>query len=55
MSVYSDYKCGALSEREFSSLAARENRKEREYVDEWERLYYEDDNTDLVIDTESED
>lgn len=37
MSIYSDYKCGALSESDYRWLSARESRKER-YIDEWERL-----------------
>jgi len=33
MSIYSDYKVGALTEEEFERLAAIENRREREYED----------------------
>ena len=47
MSIYSDYKVGALSDDEFRNLSIRENRKEQ-YIDEWERYAYEDE--DLVID-----
>ena len=43
MSMYSDYKCGALSENEFSSLAARENRQERAYIDDFEKYAEEHD------------
>lgn len=46
MSIYSDYKVGALSDDEYDNLCAIENRKERAYIDEWERLADED----LVID-----
>lgn len=46
MSIYSDYKCGALSEDEFHSLAAWKNRRERAYVDEFERLYYKDEESE---------
>ena len=55
ISVYSDYKCGALSESDYKWLSARENRKER-YIDEWERLElgYEADD-ELELDFESED
>ena len=44
MSIYSDYKVGALSDEEFEWLAAREDRMER-YWDERasEELYYHDD------------
>ena len=36
--MYSDYKCGAISDSDFRNMCARENRKEREYIDIWERL-----------------
>ena len=49
MSMYSDYKCSALSEDEFRSLAARENRRERAYVDDFEKLYYEDEEDESKI------
>lgn len=49
MSMFSDYKRGALSDDEFRSLAARENRKERDYIDDFERYAEEE---DLIIDTE---
>lgn len=49
MSIYSDYKAGALEDKEYHNLSARENRKER-YIDEWERYAYEDE--DLVIDND---
>ena len=52
MSIYSDYKVGALTDDEFDSLSARENRKERrEYIDDWERYAEED---SLVIDIDDE-
>lgn len=47
MSLYSDKKCGALSDNEYKFLAARESRKEREYIDDFERYAEEE---DLVID-----
>lgn len=53
MSIYSDYKVGALSDDEFRNMCIRENRRERqEYIDEWERYAETDD--ELVIDYESE-
>lgn len=52
MSIYSDYKVGALSDDEFRNMCIRENRQEREYIDEWEKYAEEDD--ELVIDIESE-
>lgn len=53
MSIYSDYKVGALSDDEFRNMCILENRRERqEYIDEWERYAEEDD--ELVIDYESE-
>lgn len=47
MSIYSDYKVGALSDDEYDNLCAHENRKER-YIDDFERYAYDDE--DLVID-----
>lgn len=44
MSIYSDYKCGALSDAEFRDECIRENRRdryEREYIDDFERMFYE--------------
>ena len=41
MSIYSDYKVGALSDDEFNNLCAIENRKER-YIDDFERYADED-------------
>ena len=41
MSIYSDYKVGALSDFEFEQACRvmnRIDRYEREYIDEWERL-----------------
>ena len=44
MSIYSDYKVGALSDEEFEWLAARENRRERYYGEKAsEELYWHDD------------
>jgi len=41
MSIYSDYKCGAMSDWEYRQACARENRKEREYEqDIFERETY---------------
>ena len=51
MSAYSDYKVGALSEHEYRNSCTRENRREREYIDEWERYAEED---DLVVDDEDD-
>lgn len=47
MSVYSDWKCGALSDSDYKWLSDREARRER-YLDEWERyeLEGEKDNDD---------
>lgn len=55
MSVYSDYKVGALSETEYHNLCVEENareRYEREYIDDFERGFYEQE--DLVIESEDE-
>lgn len=44
MSIYSDYKCGALSDEEFKALCIHENEKERYYdllIEKQE--YYNDD------------
>lgn len=46
MSIFSDYKVGALSEWEFEQEGRRMNREDR-----WEREHMYD---DLVIDTEDE-
>lgn len=51
MSIYSDYKVGAMDDIEFHNACARENRRdryerEREYIDAWEQYAEED----LVID-----
>ena len=45
MSYISDYKCGALTDNDYRWLSARENARERAYIDEWERveLEYEND------------
>lgn len=48
ISIYSDYKVGALSDEEYHNLCAIENRRER-YIDDFERYAEED---DLVIDDE---
>ena len=45
MSVYSDYKCGALSDADYEWLSAREARRER-YLDEWERYELEGEEDD---------
>lgn len=37
MSIYSDHKCGAITDEEFRSYAAEENRREKA---ELEELYY---------------
>lgn len=50
MSVYSDYKCGAITEQEYKGHCVRVNRQEREWVDDWERLYEEGE--DEVQDTD---
>lgn len=52
MSIYSDYKCGAISEQEFRDCGIRENRRERQWLDEWERLCEEGD--DEIQDTDDE-
>ena len=45
MSIYSDYKVGALSDNEFKSLCAKENVKERFELDnDWEGYADDDDN-----------
>lgn len=38
MSAYSDYKCGAMTEQEYKGHCVRVNRKERDWIDEWEKL-----------------
>lgn len=44
MSIYSDYKVGALTDEEFKRLAAIEDRRERYYEErETEREYWNDD------------
>lgn len=48
MNLYSDFKCGALSDSDYKFLSERENRREREYIDDFERDYYEG-NGDLEI------
>ena len=50
MSIFSEYRVGALSDIEFHNACMRMNREERDYVDEWEQ--YAD---DLTIDLDSED
>lgn len=52
MSIFSDYKVGALSDFEFEQACRRMNREDRGYIDEWERYAETDD--ELVIDYESE-
>ena len=52
MSIYSDYKVGALSDSDYKFLAERENRRERAYIDDFERYAYEDE--DLVIDEDED-
>ena len=49
MSLYSDHKVGALTDEEFDRLAAEENRRERiaweherDYIDDFERMEYEE-------------
>ena len=43
MSIYSDHKCGALTDEEFSFLAARENALDRWYQErEAEKEYLND-------------
>lgn len=56
MSIYSDYKVGALDEVEYHNMCVEENardRYEREhmYIDEWERYAEED---DLVMESEED-
>ena len=47
MSIFSDYKVGALSDDEFRSECARMNREERYYeAKEAESMYYTDDEFD---------
>ena len=46
MSIYSDYKCGALTEEEYHGHCVRVNREEREWIDEWERMEYESEERD---------
>ena len=48
MSIYSDHKCGALSDEEFRQLAAIEDRRERYYeMQDIEReLWHDDDEVD---------
>lgn len=55
MSIYSDYKGGALSETEYHNLCVQENARDRyerehEYIDDFERYAEED----LVIESEDE-
>lgn len=58
MSIYSDYKCGALTDEEFRSLTAEENRREKAALEE---LYYgpfddeDEDQDEDEWDTEVED
>jgi len=42
MSIYSDYKCGAMSYDEYKSACAQENRMEKYYEDHMYDEYYED-------------
>lgn len=46
MSIFSDYKVGALSDWEFEQEGRRMNREDRwereHYIDEWDRLADED-------------
>lgn len=58
MSIYSDYKVGALTDEEFDHYGAIENRRDRwerthDYIDDFERGYYEQDE-DLVIESEDD-
>jgi len=43
MSIFSDYKVGALSDLEFKQECRRMNREEREYIDDFERYAEEHD------------
>ena len=43
MSIFSDYKVGALSDWEFEQECKRMNREEREYIDDFERYAEEED------------
>lgn len=38
MSIFSDYKVGAIDEREFEQEGRRMNREDRRYIDDFERL-----------------
>ena len=54
MSIYSDFKVGAITQEEFDNYGAFENRRDRyerehQYIDDFER--YADDE-DLVIESE---
>ena len=46
MSIYSDYKCGALTDEEFRSLAAEENRREKAAAEAEERGFWPDEELD---------
>ena len=55
MSIFSDYKVGALTDEEFDNLAAEENRRERiaweherDYIDDFERMECEEGDDDDV-------
>ena len=50
MSIFSDYRVGAIDDREFRNECIRMNREEREYIDDLERHMDED----LVIDNDDE-
>lgn len=53
MSIFSDYKCGALSEVDFHNACVEMNR-----LDRWEREhiydYYDDESDDLIVDLDGE-
>ena len=58
MSIYSDYKCGALTDEEFRSLTAEENRREKAAAEAEERGFWPDEEPDQdedEWDTEVED
>lgn len=46
MSIYSDYKCGALTDEEFRSLTAEENRREKAAAEAEERGFWPDEELD---------
>lgn len=46
MSIFSDHKCGALSDDEFECECARMNNQDRVEREEFEQLYQDDDDSE---------